>query len=242
MQLSKTHKIIISILVAIFLFGAYIAFDNRSKISQNEEDNTNISLEIATTTTTSTSNSNTQTITNSDGIIYTVENITPNKSDVPKPIPDLNRVLIKSPLANVSESQLAIATEKIKELQSLLKGDPAIFTAWLDLASYQKMAGDYDGAIISWKYAGKLVPTDFVSIANIGNLYAYSLKDHLQSEIYYKQAISKAPTLPYLYIQLAEVYKYFFKDLDMARAIIDEGLRVIPNDESLLEAKSNISK
>ena len=237
MEITKTHKIIISILAVILLLGAYVVFDKRSKISQDEEDVVDISEEVATTT----PNSGTQTVTNSDGTTFTIEKITPPASKVvPKPIPDLNRVVINSPLANVSEGDLAMATQKIKELQSILKGNPTIFTAWLDLASYQKMAGDFDGAIISWKYAGKLTPTDFVSIANIGNLYAYSLKDHLQAEVYYKQAISKAPKLPYLYTQLAEVYKYFFNDLNKAIAIIDEGLKKIPNDPGLLEFKKSL--
>ena len=104
----------------------------------------------------------------------------------------------------------------------------------------QKAGGDYQGAIISWKYASRLAPTDFISLANIGNLYAYFLHDNAQAEIYYKQAIAKGQTQAYLYTQLAEIYRDIFQDLDKAKSIIDQGLSKIPNDPSLLQFKESL--
>jgi hypothetical protein len=36
------------------------------------------------------------------------------------------------------------------------------------------------------------------------------------------------------------VYKDVFHDLDKARAILDQGLKALPNDPALLEAKNNL--
>lgn len=225
MQLTKTHKIIISALAVVVLLGIYIVFDKKSK---NEADIKPIE--------------NNQTATTTDvnnGIGYKIEPVN-SGSEVPKPIPDLNRPVTQSSKANVPQADVSSATIKIKQLQDLLKDNPASFAAWLDLAMYQKMAGDYDGAIISWKYASRVRETDYVALANIGNLYAYYLKDNAQAEIYYKQAISRDPSQSYLYAQLFEVYRDVFKDLDKARAILKQGLSKIPNDPNLLDLQYSL--
>ncbi len=225
MQLTNTHKIIISALAVVVLLGIYIVFDRKSK---NESD-TSFIEDNQTATTTDTNN----------GLGYKIEQIKPG-DEIPKPIPDLNRSVTQSPKANVSQADISSATLKIKQLQGLLKDNPASFAVWLDLAMYQKMAGDYDGAIISWKYASRVRETDYVALANIGNLYAYYLKDNAQAEIYYKQAISRDPTQSYLYAQLFEVYRDIFKDLDKARAILKQGLSKIPNDLNLLDLQYSL--
>ena len=232
MQITKTHKIIISALVVIILLGIYVLFDRESK----KENETNITDTNQTATTTDSSDES-----DTQGVTYKIEPMPTNTGKViPKPIPDLNRPVTKSPMANVSESDVLRATAKIKEFQTALKSDPSVFVNWLDLASYQKMAGDYDGAIISWTYASKVIPTDYISLANIGNLYAYYLKDNAQAEVYYKMAISRGPTQPYLYSQLAQVYIDFFKDTTKAKAIIAEGLSKNPNEPVLLEFQESL--
>ncbi|MFZ2621441.1 MAG: hypothetical protein WAX85_02700 [Minisyncoccia bacterium] len=220
MQITRKHKMIASSTVVVVLVIGYIAFDLKSKKAMNDEQLT--VTKVATTT----------------GVTYKVENVTNEKvSQVPKPIPDLDRYLVRSSMANPSENDSLIATQKIKEFQALLKKDPMYFPGWMDLAMYQKLGGDYEGALISWKYAGKIAPKDFVSIANIANLYAYFIKDNGMAEEYYKMAIEKAPTESYLYTQLAEVYRDIFKSTAKAKAIVDQGLSKIPNDPTLLEFK-----
>ncbi len=233
MQITKIHKIILSAVAVAGLLTVYIVFDRRAR---SAEVSIPKSEELSTTT-----SSGSQVITNPNGTIITIEKITPSVGNViPKPIPDLNRPIIQSPLAKITPADLSSAIKKVKELQSLLKTNPANFPVWMDLAMYQKLGGDYDGAIISWKYAGRLAPTDFVSLGNLGNLYAYYLKDNGQAEIYYKQAIVKGPTQVYLYVQLAEVYTDIFKDMDKALAIITQGLTKIPNDPNLLQLQSSL--
>jgi hypothetical protein len=232
MQLTKTHKIIISAVVVLILLGIYITFDRKS--TRETKNN----LDTISTSTSTDSNANTS-IQGDGG--YTIEQVPTNVTkEIPKPIPDLNRVSMSASGAMVSPEAKLMAEEKIKALQINLKENPAYLGAWIDLGIYQKMAGDYDGAVISWKYASKLAPTDYISLGNLGNLYAYFLKDNAQAEIYYKQAISRNPTQSYLYAQLFEVYRDVFKDLDKARAIVTQGLSKIPNNPNLLQLQASL--
>ncbi len=229
-ELTKIQKIIISAVVVAILLAIYIAFDRKSNIKK--VDNTE-------TTSVSTSTDSTGNINAQGTGSYTIKQISVDTIDeIPKPIPDLNRVSVSATGAIVLPEVKSAAEQKIKMLQAKLKENPAYIEAWIDLGTYQKMAGDYDGAVISWKYASRLSPTDYISLGNLGNIYAYFLKDNGQAEVYYKQAISKDPKQVYLYIQLAEVYRDVFKDLDKARAIIDQGLSKVPNDQSLVEMKN----
>lgn len=238
MQLTKTHKIIISIITLAILLGLYIAFDRKSQ--EGSRDLKGIDSGIATT-------SDSAGQVNGDG--YTITQVPYTEATAPKPIPSLTRTLC--PINNTTnemrcepvspEVQKVIET-KVSELRQRLIKDPTLIADWFDLGIYEKMVGDFDGAIESWKYASRLSPTDYISLGNLGNLYAYYLKDNAQSETYYKQAISKGPTQSYLYIQLAEVYRDIFKDNAKALALIDSGLVKIPNDPSLLEFKSSLIK
>jgi tetratricopeptide (TPR) repeat protein len=80
-----------------------------------------------------------------------------------------------------------------------------------------------------------------VALGNLGNLYAYYIKDNAQAENYYKQAIAKGSTQAYLYVQLGEVYRDVFKDAAKAKATADQGLAKIPNDPSLLQFKATLN-
>jgi len=233
MQITKTHKIILSILVIAILFGGYVYFDRKSKDSVPVI--TNDSNQTATTTIPNT-------FTDSRGLTYTISPVS-NKttSTLPTPIPDLNRPVTKSIGANVTEANTSTAEVKVKELQTALKVDPKGFANWIELGMYQQLGGDYDGAIISWKYASRLVPADSVSLGNIGNLYAYNLKDTTQAEVYYKQAIARAPQQGYLYYQLAQIYLDFSNDKVKAMAIIDQGLSQNQNDGVLLDFKARLN-
>ena len=233
MTLTKTHKIIISIIAVVILFSIYIIFDRRSK--QDIKSNLTEINQTATTT-----NLVSSTNTQNTGS-YKIESVAlGQEKGIPKPIPNLDRVSVSAVGVIISPEANTLAQEKIKILQNKLKSNPADLPAWLDLGIYQKQAGDYEGATLSWKYASKLAPTDYISLANLGNLYAYFLKDNAQAEIYYKQAISKNPTQAYLYMQLAEIYRDIFKDLDKARAVINQGLSKIPNDQGLLQFQTSL--
>ncbi len=227
MELKKIHKILISIIVVLILFSLYV-FMYR-KLNNTSVNSDTINFDNSTTTEGVLVN----------GVKYKIEKVdSSNTAKVPQPIPDLNRLVVKSQLAvNVTEKDVEVASLKVKELQTILKKNPSDFSAWLDLAMYQKAGGDFDGAIITWEYAGKLSPSDYISIANIGNLYAYDIKDNTKAIYYYEKAINKSPKQVYLYTQLAGIYFDIIKDKTKALEIINRGLKNIPNDETLLNWK-----
>jgi hypothetical protein len=235
MQLTKTHKIIISVVIIAVLFFVYVAFDKKSRDKQRV-----VETENATQSTTTAANNIQVSVQGTGNYTITQVPVTGGQN-TPEQRPDLNRAVHPTGSANVSTDSLVVATKKILELQALLKKNPADFSAWLDLGIYQKIAGDYAGAVITWTYASKLAPTDYISLGNLGNLYAYFIKDNTKAEMYYKQAISKGSTQAILYVQLAEVYRDIFHDNGKALTIIEQGLKQIPNDANLLRLKASLS-
>jgi len=235
MQLTNTHKIIISIVIVIVLLTIYIFFDGKSP-GQDQLIREN---QISTSTAIGSNNIG---IT-SEGGGYKIEQvpITEGKG-VPKPMPDLSRPVFFDISISLTPEIKTMITERITGMQTELKKNASNFSAWLDLGTYQKMGGDYAGTILSWEYASRLAPADYISLGNLGNLYAYFLKDSAKAETYYKQAIARGPMQAYLYVQLAEVYRDINKDSTKALAIINTGLSKIPNNPDLLQLKSSLTK
>ena len=162
MQLTKIHKIIISVLAVFILLAIYIFIDLKSKNGQNPSNTATSSNETATTTL-----SGTQINIQGNGA-YTIEQVGINEGrGVPQPIPDLNRVSVAASGVVVNPETKVVADSKIKSLQTNLKKNPADFDSWIDLGTYQKMAGDFAGAVISWKYASRLAPGDYISLGNL---------------------------------------------------------------------------
>ena len=231
MQITKTHKIIISAVAVVVLLAGYIYFDRKSKEQVTSTD-TN---QVATTT------GQNPVVNSKNTGKYTIEAVPlPGSSGVSQGIPDLNRSVRPTGSVAASTDAIVRATQEILPLQAKLKKDPSDFSAWLNLAIYQKMAGDYEGAVLSWQYASKIAPTDYIALGNLGNLYAYFLKDNVKSEMYYKEAISRAPMQAYLYEQLGEVYRDILKDKIKALAITELGLSKIPGDQNLIQLKASL--
>jgi tetratricopeptide (TPR) repeat protein len=165
----------------------------------------------------------------------------PIKDTKPKiTAPSLDRVISFATSSNYTQEIKDMYLSKINGLKSQIKANSNTLLPWIDLGSYYKAIGDYAGALEAWTYVSKAAPTDYISRGNIGNLYAYYLKDNGMAEMYYKDAISKGPKQTYLYIQLAEVYRDTFNNLDKAKAIIDQGLKVMPGDPALTEFKNSL--
>ncbi len=228
MELTKVHKIII-VIIFILIIGLFI-----QKISKKSDIVNTVDNSSASSTTTNIPGTNLSV----EGRGYTITQVPINETKKPT-IPDLNRDIKFGLNSGLNDEAKKIITEKILALQSSLKKDPTNIANWIQLGVDQKIAGDYDGAIISWKYASD-VSSDSISLGNLGQLYAYYLKDNAMAEVYYKKAISRSPTQAYLYVQLSDVYKLIFKDDAKALQILNDGLKQIPNDSSLLDAKKRI--
>ena len=239
MKITKTHKIIISIVAVIILFGLYIIFDRRSQnnsVVQNQP--TDLSLSTTSANTTTKEIGNTGVNVSGQGN-FKVEQVGGN---VPQPIPDLTAQVHFSNSVSLTPDIKTMVMQKVSALQATLLKNPADFDSWINLGIYQKMAGDFNATIISWQYAGKLAPTNFISFGDLGDLSAYFLKDTASSEKYYTQAIANGPTQAYLYIQLAQVEHDIEQNSAKALATVDLGLSKIPNDPSLLQYKAGLSQ
>lgn len=226
----KKRNTLVIIALVVLVGGLYITFDRSKKEMTPAEDNF-VSSDTSTTTQ----------VNLGDGVVATV----PNDfvfEPVPLPsqpyAPSLNRAVIFAPSIEASVKQ-AVQT-KVSEFQAELKKDSTKIEYWIDLGIYHKVAGDFSGAKIYWDYAGKISPTNFISFGNLGNMYAYQLKDMVQAEKYYNQAIKNGPTQIYLYIQLAEAFRDVSKDMTKARAVIDRGLLANPNNAELLVLKDSL--
>lgn len=229
MEMTKTHKIIsLVVFVLVLILGAYMLTNKKENVDMVENSNASTTDQIISEL--SANNPN-----------YTIEQV-PIENDTPKiPVPDLNRPVTFDTKLVFTDEVKSMITSKIIGLQSQIKADSSKLLPWIDLGMYQKMAGDYEGAKISWEYVSKRAPTDFISRGNLGFLFAYHLKNNAMAEMYYKEAISKDPKQTYLYIQLAEVYRDVFGDVSKAKGIIDQGLKVMPGDLALLDFKKNLN-
>jgi len=159
--------------------------------------------------------------------------ITKDKPAINVPLPDLNKEIKIT--ADMSEDAKKIATTRIQDLSSQLKKDSDNLENWLVLGVYRKMIGDYEGAKELWEYAGAIRPQNSISFNNLGELYAYYLKDNAKAEENYKKAIENDPSAIYIYRNFFDFYRYFAKDTAKARAILEQGIAANPTTSSDLK-------
>lgn len=108
---------------------------------------------------------------------------------------------------NLSESSKNQAVGKIKELNDLIKQNYDYPEAWQDLGAYRRLIGDYEGAIAAWNFVGLIRPKNYVSYNNLGDLYAFYLKDYDKGEQNFLKSISNEPANINAYVQLATLYE-----------------------------------
>jgi len=159
--------------------------------------------------------------------------ITNNKPTVNISLPNLNKEIKIT--ADMNEEAKRIATDKIQDLSSHLKKDNDNLENWLVLGVYRKTIGDYEGAKEVWEYASAIRPQNSISFNNLGELYAYQLKDNVKAEENYKKAIENDPSAIYIYRNFFDFYRYFAKDTAKARAILEQGIAANPSTSSDLK-------
>lgn len=230
MELQKKYIMIGAWILLLIVVGFAFVYQNKKvkKVETNTEENASTTI-----------------VELGDGVTaaipkgYTLEKLPETtQTSVPKPIPPLSRQVVFQ--ANIDAAVKTTIQTKVAELQASLLKNPKQFNAWIDMGVYHKVAGDYEGAKIYWDYAGKLAPTDFISFGNLGNMYAYQLKDMVKAEQYYNQAIKNAPTQIYLYFQLAEAFRDVSKDIPRAKAVVERGLVANPGNTELLALRDSL--
>jgi len=169
---------------------------------------------------------------------YKIELISsePIPSLVKSPIPDLDRQIMFG--EGFSDEKKAIIIKDIKKLSEELKENSDLFNNWIALGLQRKEIDDYEGARQAWEYASMIRPADSVSLANLGNLYHYYLKDYAKSEENLLKAIENntgsSGNIAF-YRSLHELYKYSYEEkAGLADDILFEGLEVNPNNLDLL--------
>lgn len=156
---------------------------------------------------------------------FKVEQI-PIEDNVSAPIPDLARAINIS--ADLPEDARKIARENTEKLIVELKQNPNSFDLWLELAIYRKMISDYEGAKEIWEYTSKMAPNDAISFNNLGDLYAYYLKDSAKAEENFLKALENGPDQVYVYRNVHDFYLNVMKDEAKAKKILEDGIKANP--------------
>lgn len=150
------------------------------------------------------------------------------KSNIPAP--SLSRPII-IPKGFSSEDAL-LAKKDLETAIDLLKNAPEKAKLWADLGQRRKGIEDYEGARDAYAYALALAPKYILAADSLGVLYASYLKDYQKAEQYFLLSIELDPTAHYEYLRLYELYHDSMKDNTKARAILENGLKAIPGEES----------
>ncbi len=169
---------------------------------------------------------------------YTVK-ITPIKTkNESVKVPNLDRKIVFT--VNISVKTQNILKQKIEDISNKLKKDSNVSVNWIALGTYRKNIGDYDGALEAWNYAIYLSPSNSVVYNNIGDLYAYFLKDNVLAEKNLLKAIDVAPKDIYSYFKMSEFYVDILKNQSAARAIVKKGIKENPDSVELKSLFSSL--
>ena len=136
--------------------------------------------------------------------------------------------------AQLSDAAKKQAADKINESMSMIQQNYDYPDAWYDLAAYRKLIGDYEGAIEAWNFIGLIRPKDYIYLNNLGNLYAFDLKDYKKGEISFLKAIGNNSENINGYLQLATLYEYAYKEKSAeAENILLLGIKFNSKDAAL---------
>ncbi|MCR4330404.1 MAG: hypothetical protein NUV49_00780 [Patescibacteria group bacterium] len=212
-------NIILAAIVAVSGYYLYNNTFNSNPSSEEEISGETTSNPVGTSTTTNTEP------------LYTIEKIPTEKAKISAP--SLNRPLTFT--GDIPLEAKKIITDNVKRLTDILKSDSSRFDAWLDLGSYRKQSGDYEGAREAWEYATLLLPGSYVPWNNLGDLYQYYLKDFVKAEKNFQQAIVSDPSFVQAYHSLFELYTLSYTEkAHLADDTLLEGLKKSPNNIDLL--------
>lgn len=134
-----------------------------------------------------------------------------------------------------TEEQKERIYNEIDNYGEAVMGNSQFFEGWIQLGLLKKAIGDFEGARDAWYYAGLIAPKNVVSFANLGELYWRYFPDFPKSEQNFRMAIKNDPKRPEIYISLAELYYYSYKEKShFADDAYLEGLAANPNDDMLM--------
>lgn len=142
--------------------------------------------------------------------------------------------LIERPIiveARLSDGIQKQAIDKLHYSMSVIQQNYDYPNAWLELGAYRKLIGDYEGAIEAWDFVGLIRPQDHISFSNLGDLYAFYLKDYKKGEENFLKAIANNSGNINSYLQLATLYEYAYEEKSAeAENILLLGIKSNPGD------------
>lgn len=157
-------------------------------------------------------------------------------STIPKP--DLNRPY--KPLASLPQSVRDNNQKLYTTAVEQLKFNPGMIAYWLQLAGLYKGANDFKGAEEVWLFVTLRWPKDPIAFSNLGDLYAYSLKQPAKAVEYWNKGIAIEPSNVRLYLALATYQDINLKDKAAATATLQAGLKANPGNTDLQYALDNL--
>jgi tetratricopeptide (TPR) repeat protein len=108
--------------------------------------------------------------------------------------------------SGVATDTCASAQAMFGVAQGAIASSSIDFNGWVTLGVARKEVGDYTGAAADWEYVSKLYPTNPVSFANLGDLYANYLRNDAKAVTNYKLALVNNPKALYIYDNLYNLY------------------------------------
>src|SRR3989338_6703251 len=135
------------------------------------------------------------------------------------------------PPSSPASDTSATSSGEAKLVQSIKKS-PENGALWAEFGLKRKGIEDYEGAKEAYEYALKLMPNNAMVADSLGVIHGDYLKDYTKAVRYFRLAIDIDPSANYRYMRLFELYRYALKDNGKAKAILEEGLRAIPNEPS----------
>ncbi|MDD4761429.1 MAG: tetratricopeptide repeat protein [Candidatus Pacebacteria bacterium] len=148
---------------------------------------------------------------------------------------DLSEIGNDAFIEKVPEKILNDSKAELARLKSSLEKNPENVDEWIKVGMIKKFYNNYIGARDAWEYAKYLNDTNSSVYYNLGNLYGMYLKNNVEGEENFKRALELEKGETSFYINFADFYRNFYIEKKAeAEAVIQEGLKNMPNDGSLL--------
>lgn len=151
----------------------------------------------------------------------------------------------RSPLAfsaSVEADTRLVLQRDLGEIIAALDKNKTDVGAWVRLGIIRKIADDYRGAEEVWLYAKALAPSYTVPTDNLGDLYMNFIKDYRKAEVNLQLSIKNDPHDINAYQHLFSLYTvYGYKGQISASALIEQGLKDNPGNQTLLQLRSQLN-
>jgi Tfp pilus assembly protein PilF len=221
----NSYTIIGVIIVAIIIIGMFFYFRSHSVGSNGPRP---VLGQNGTSTTAATGSSAIDLPTTVGGVTgngnFKVELV--GSSDLPKAPNSRTPITFAS---TVSPDVKSAIQAKVDYLIAQLAKDPTDLSAWINLGTVHKMAGDYATAETFWKYVVAVAPNNSIAYNNLADLYANFLNSPSKAESMYLKAVVMSPHDISIYHNLFDFYTSTKKDAAAAESILKKGIAANPD-------------